>query len=62
MKRATDYLLLRVHSLTSTYAVAMTSYALAHAGKLNKDILKSHSTQNEGQLCFSQLNYSNIST
>uniref|UniRef100_A0A8C1Q2Z2 Complement component c3a, duplicate 6 n=1 Tax=Cyprinus carpio TaxID=7962 RepID=A0A8C1Q2Z2_CYPCA len=41
MKKAVDYLLLRVHSLTSTYAVAMTSYALANAGKLNKDILKS---------------------
>ncbi len=49
MKRATDYLLLRVHSLTSTYAVAMTSYALAHAGKLNKDILKSYSTKSKGQ-------------
>ncbi|XP_052401150.1 complement C3 [Carassius gibelio] len=47
MRRATDYLLLRVHSLTSTYAVAMTSYALAHAGKLNKDILKSFSTQSK---------------
>ncbi|KAF4118189.1 complement C3 [Onychostoma macrolepis] len=47
MKRATDYLLLRVHSLTSTYAVAMTSYALAHAGKLNKDILKSYSTESK---------------
>uniref|UniRef100_A0A8C2AG39 Complement component c3a, duplicate 6 n=1 Tax=Cyprinus carpio TaxID=7962 RepID=A0A8C2AG39_CYPCA len=47
MKKAVDYLLLRVHSLTSTYAVAMTSYALANAGKLNKDILKSHSIQNE---------------
>uniref|UniRef100_A0A672QEG4 Complement C3-like n=1 Tax=Sinocyclocheilus grahami TaxID=75366 RepID=A0A672QEG4_SINGR len=50
MNRAIDYLLLRVHSLTSTYAVAMTSYALAHAGKLNKDILKSYSIQNEGQV------------
>uniref|UniRef100_A0A671NRY8 Complement C3-like n=1 Tax=Sinocyclocheilus anshuiensis TaxID=1608454 RepID=A0A671NRY8_9TELE len=46
MNRAINYLLLRVHSLTSTYAVAMTSYALAHAGKLNKDILKSHSSKN----------------
>ncbi|XP_057187930.1 complement C3-like [Triplophysa rosa] len=33
------YLTLRVHSLTNPYAVAMTSYALAHADKLNKDIL-----------------------
>ncbi|XP_050965368.1 complement component c3a, duplicate 6 isoform X2 [Labeo rohita] len=47
MKKAVDYLLLRVHSLTNPYAVAMTSYALAHAGKLNKDILRSHSIQNE---------------
>uniref|UniRef100_A0A673L2B9 Complement C3-like n=1 Tax=Sinocyclocheilus rhinocerous TaxID=307959 RepID=A0A673L2B9_9TELE len=47
MNRAIDYLLLRVHSLTSTYAVAMTSYALAHAGKLNKDILKSYSTKSK---------------
>ncbi|KAL1281261.1 hypothetical protein QQF64_000064 [Cirrhinus molitorella] len=47
MKSAVDYLLLRVYSLTSPYAVAMTSYALAHAGKLNKDILRSHSIQNE---------------
>ncbi|XP_026073836.1 complement C3-like [Carassius auratus] len=44
MKKAVDYLLLRVHSLRSTYAVAMTSYALANVGKLNKDILKSYST------------------
>ncbi|XDV16017.1 hypothetical protein PO909_015910, partial [Leuciscus waleckii] len=47
VNRAVNYLTLRVHSLTSTYAVAMTSYALAHAGKLNKDILMSHSRQNE---------------
>ncbi|XP_043094012.1 complement C3 [Puntigrus tetrazona] len=47
IKRATDYLLLRVHSLTSTYAVTITSYALAHAGRLNKDILKSHSTKSK---------------
>ncbi|XP_067296791.1 complement component c3a, duplicate 6 [Pseudorasbora parva] len=47
INRAVNYLTLRVHSLTSTYAVALTSYALAHAGKLNRDILRSHSTQNE---------------
>ncbi|KAG1955857.1 complement C3-like [Pimephales promelas] len=47
INRAVNYLTLRVHSLTSGYAVAMTSYALAHAGKLNKDILMSHSSQNE---------------
>ncbi|XP_050959614.1 complement C3 [Labeo rohita] len=47
MKRAVDYLLLKVHSLTSAYDVAMTSYALALAGKLNKDILKRHSTESK---------------
>ncbi|XP_059409012.1 complement C3-like [Carassius carassius] len=47
MKKAVDYLLLRVHSLRSTYAVAMTSYALANVGKLNKDILKSYSTHSK---------------
>ncbi|XDV16018.1 hypothetical protein PO909_015911 [Leuciscus waleckii] len=47
VNRAVNYLTLRVHSLTSTYAVAMTSYALAHAGKLNKDILISHSTESK---------------
>ncbi|KAI2666710.1 hypothetical protein H4Q32_025804 [Labeo rohita] len=53
MKRAVDYLLLKVHSLTSAYDVAMTSYALALAGKLNKDILKRHSTESKGQLHYS---------
>nr|AZZ09376.1 putative complement component c3 [Ctenopharyngodon idella] len=47
INRAVNYLELRVHSLTSTYAVAMTSYALAHAGKLNIDILMSHSTESK---------------
>ncbi|RXN21007.1 complement C3-like protein [Labeo rohita] len=47
MKRAVDYLLLKVHSLTSAYDVALTSYALALAGKLNKDILKRHSTESK---------------
>ncbi|XP_067296790.1 complement C3 [Pseudorasbora parva] len=47
INRAVNYLTLRVHSLTSTYAVALTSYALAHAGKLNKDILRSHSTESK---------------
>nr|QGH45422.1 complement system-related protein C3a.2 [Cyprinus carpio] len=50
MKKAVDYLLLRVHSLRSTYAVAMTSYALAHVGKLNKDILRSYSTESKDGL------------
>ncbi|XP_067258551.1 complement C3 isoform X1 [Chanodichthys erythropterus] len=47
INRAVNYLTLRVHSLTSTYAVAITSYALAHAGKLEKDILMSHSTESK---------------
>ncbi|KAI7810506.1 putative complement C3 [Triplophysa rosa] len=48
INRAIRYLTLRVHSLTNPYAVAMTSYALAHADKLNKDILMSHSRQSKG--------------
>ncbi|KAL1281262.1 hypothetical protein QQF64_000065 [Cirrhinus molitorella] len=47
MKKAIDYLQLRFDRLRGTYAVAMTSYALAHAGKLNKDILKSYSTESK---------------
>nr|XP_055060094.1 complement component c3a, duplicate 6 [Misgurnus anguillicaudatus] len=47
MDKAIQYLTVRIHSLTNPYAVAMTSYALANAGKLNKDILMSHSSQNE---------------
>ncbi|XP_056621692.1 complement C3-like isoform X2 [Triplophysa dalaica] len=47
MNGAIQYLTLRVHSLTNPYAVAMTSYALAHADKLNKDILMSYSRQND---------------
>ncbi|XP_051982648.1 complement C3-like [Xyrauchen texanus] len=47
MDKAISYLMLRVQSLTSPYAVAMTSYALANAGKLDKDILMRHSTENK---------------
>ncbi|XP_073698373.1 complement C3 [Garra rufa] len=47
MKKAIDYLQLRLNSLRSTYAVAMTSYALANAGKPTKDILKSFSTESK---------------
>ncbi|XP_047433333.1 complement C3-like isoform X2 [Mugil cephalus] len=37
--KAVAYLERRLPSLTNPYAVAMTSYALANEGKLNKDIL-----------------------
>ncbi|XP_073700483.1 complement C3-like [Garra rufa] len=47
MKKAVDYLLQKVHSLTSAYDVAMTSYALANAGTLNKDTLNRHSTESK---------------
>ncbi|TRY87359.1 hypothetical protein DNTS_017221 [Danionella cerebrum] len=45
--RAANFLSLRVHSLTSSYAVAISSYALALTGRLEKSILKSHSTENK---------------
>ncbi|XP_051560215.1 complement C3-like [Myxocyprinus asiaticus] len=48
--KAVSYLMLRVHSLTNPYAVAMTSYALANVGKLDKVILMSHSTQSKDGL------------
>ncbi|KAK9981659.1 hypothetical protein ABG768_001183, partial [Culter alburnus] len=47
IRRAVDFLEGRLPRLTSPYAVAMTSYALANADKLNKDILMKHSTQGE---------------
>ncbi|XP_009293521.1 complement C3 [Danio rerio] len=47
MNKAVGYLTLRIHTLTSPYAVAISSYALAHAGKLNKVILRSHSTESK---------------
>ncbi|XP_067258630.1 complement C3-like [Chanodichthys erythropterus] len=37
----------RLPHLTNPYAVAMTSYALANADKLNKDILMRHSSEGE---------------
>uniref|UniRef100_A0A672K6V3 Complement C3-like n=1 Tax=Sinocyclocheilus grahami TaxID=75366 RepID=A0A672K6V3_SINGR len=37
----------RLPQLTNPYAVALTSYAMANANKLNKDILMKHSTQHE---------------
>ncbi|XP_048051368.1 complement C3-like isoform X1 [Megalobrama amblycephala] len=47
IKKAVDFLEGRLPKLTNPYAVAMTSYALANAEKLNKDILMRHSTQGE---------------
>ncbi|KAL7845317.1 hypothetical protein AOLI_G00235090 [Acnodon oligacanthus] len=44
MKKATDYLARRLTTLRNPYAVAMTSYAMANAGKFNKDILMKHSS------------------
>ncbi|XP_044201965.1 complement C3-like [Thunnus albacares] len=40
--KAVAYLEKRLPSLTNPYAVAMTSYALANEGKLNRQILYSH--------------------
>ncbi|XP_067438953.1 complement C3-like [Thunnus thynnus] len=40
--KAVAYLERRLPSLTNPYAVAMTSYALANEGKLNRQILYSH--------------------
>ncbi|XP_048051363.1 complement C3-like [Megalobrama amblycephala] len=47
IKKAVVFLEGRLPKLTNPYAVAMTSYALANADKLNKDILMKHSTQGE---------------
>ncbi|XP_067258556.1 complement C3-like [Chanodichthys erythropterus] len=47
IRRAVVFLEGRLPKLTNPYAVAMTSYALANADKLNKDILMKHSTQGE---------------
>ncbi|CAB1344823.1 unnamed protein product [Coregonus sp. 'balchen'] len=52
MNRAKQYLESRNQYLTNPYSVAMTSYALANEGKLNKDILFKHSsTDFLSQLC-----------
>ncbi|KAK9981658.1 hypothetical protein ABG768_001182 [Culter alburnus] len=47
IRKAVDFLESRLPRLTNPYAVAMTSYALANADKLNKDILMKHSSQGE---------------
>ncbi|XP_029480838.1 complement C3-like [Oncorhynchus nerka] len=44
MKKAMQYLESRNQYLTNPYSVAMTSYALANKGKLNKDILFKYSS------------------
>ncbi|XP_067296782.1 complement C3-like isoform X2 [Pseudorasbora parva] len=45
IRRAVSFLEGRLPQLTNPYAVAMTSYAMANAEKLNKDILMKHSTE-----------------
>ncbi|XP_067258582.1 complement C3-like isoform X2 [Chanodichthys erythropterus] len=47
IRKAVVFLEGRLPHLTNPYAVAMTSYALANAEKLNKDILMKYSTQEE---------------
>ncbi|XP_051992807.1 complement C3-like [Xyrauchen texanus] len=47
MRKAVDYLEARLPKMTNPYAVAMTSYAMANADKLNKDLLMKHSTKME---------------
>ncbi|XP_076845570.1 complement C3-like [Brachyhypopomus gauderio] len=44
-KKATEYLQRRIQTLTNPYAVAMTSYAMANAGKLNKEFLMKFSSK-----------------
>ncbi|KAI7810695.1 putative complement C3-like [Triplophysa rosa] len=47
MRIAVGFLEGKLPSLTNPYAVAMTSYAMANANKLNKDVLMKHSTKQE---------------
>uniref|UniRef100_A0A8C1FHP0 Complement C3 n=1 Tax=Cyprinus carpio carpio TaxID=630221 RepID=A0A8C1FHP0_CYPCA len=47
IRKAVVFLEGRVPQLTNPYAVAMTSYAMANADKLNKDILLKYSSQHE---------------
>ncbi|KAK9981497.1 hypothetical protein ABG768_001027 [Culter alburnus] len=47
IRKAVAFLEGRLPQLTNPYAVALTSYAMANADKLNKDILMKHSTQGE---------------
>ncbi|XP_050960509.1 complement C3-like [Labeo rohita] len=47
IRKAVFLLERQLPKLSNPYAVAITSYALANAGKLNKDILMSHSTKGQ---------------
>ncbi|XP_073716226.1 complement C3 isoform X1 [Misgurnus anguillicaudatus] len=47
MRKAVGFLEGKLQKLTNPYAVAMTSYAMANAEKLNHDILMKHSTRHE---------------
>ncbi|KAK7161096.1 hypothetical protein R3I94_003929 [Phoxinus phoxinus] len=47
IKKAVVFLEGRLPQLTNPYAVAMTSYAMANADKLNKDVLMKHSTKGD---------------
>uniref|UniRef100_A0A8C1YAV8 NTR domain-containing protein n=1 Tax=Cyprinus carpio TaxID=7962 RepID=A0A8C1YAV8_CYPCA len=47
IRKAVSFLEGRLPQLTNPYAVAMMSYAMANAGKLNKDILMRYSSQHE---------------
>uniref|UniRef100_A0A673LBI7 Complement C3-like n=1 Tax=Sinocyclocheilus rhinocerous TaxID=307959 RepID=A0A673LBI7_9TELE len=47
IRKAVSFLEGRLPQLTNPYAVAMTSYAMANANKLNKDILMKRSSQLE---------------
>ncbi|KAL7845318.1 hypothetical protein AOLI_G00235100 [Acnodon oligacanthus] len=44
MQKATEYLQRRIPTLTNPYAVAMTSYAMANAGKFDKALLMKYSS------------------
>ncbi|KAA0721775.1 Complement C3 [Triplophysa tibetana] len=55
MKWAVGYLEGKLHSLTNPYAVAMMSYAMANANKLNKDVLMKHSTKQEEATAYAVL-------
>uniref|UniRef100_A0A673LIX3 NTR domain-containing protein n=1 Tax=Sinocyclocheilus rhinocerous TaxID=307959 RepID=A0A673LIX3_9TELE len=47
IRKAVSFLEGRLLQLTNLYAVALTSYAMASANKLNEDILMKHSSQHE---------------
>uniref|UniRef100_W5LK65 Complement C3a, tandem duplicate 2 n=1 Tax=Astyanax mexicanus TaxID=7994 RepID=W5LK65_ASTMX len=44
MNKAIEYLGRRIPTMTNPYAIAMTSYAMANAGKLDKDLLMKFSS------------------